>query len=59
MALIIIDFLYNLANKEEFIGDTEYSTAAYALVREDSSTGLTHKLPLEASYAESLIKVLE
>nr|WP_231569326.1 palindromic element RPE1 domain-containing protein [Rickettsia endosymbiont of Ixodes pacificus] len=47
--------MYNVANKEEFVGDTERSTAAYALVREDTSTGSTHKLPLEASYAGSLI----
>ncbi|UZW39320.1 palindromic element RPE1 domain-containing protein [Rickettsia conorii subsp. heilongjiangensis] len=47
--------MYNLANKEEFVEDTERSTATYALVREDASTGSTHKLPLEASYAESLI----
>ncbi|MCX4079995.1 murein biosynthesis integral membrane protein MurJ [Rickettsia rhipicephali] len=47
------DFLHNVANKEEFEGNTERSTAAYTLVREDASTGLTHKLPLEASYARS------
>ncbi|AXU07145.1 palindromic element RPE1 domain-containing protein [Rickettsia japonica] len=55
MPKLLLDFLYNLANKEEFIEDTERSTAAYTLVREDASTGSTHKLPLEASYAESLI----
>ncbi|AAY61814.1 murein biosynthesis integral membrane protein MurJ [Rickettsia felis] len=48
------DFLYNVANKEEFERNTEaHATAAYTLVREDASTGLTHKLPLEASYAGS------
>ncbi|MFV9957053.1 MAG: murein biosynthesis integral membrane protein MurJ [Rickettsia conorii subsp. raoultii] len=47
------DFLHNVANKEEFEGNTERSTAAYTLVREDASTGLTYKLPLEASYARS------
>ncbi|ABY72866.1 virulence factor [Rickettsia rickettsii str. Arizona] len=47
------DFLHNVANKEEFKGNTEHSTAAYTLVRENASTGLTHKLPLEASYARS------
>nr|WP_241760944.1 palindromic element RPE1 domain-containing protein [Rickettsia endosymbiont of Ixodes scapularis] len=48
--------MYNVANKEEFVGDTERSTAAaYALVREDTSTGSTHKLPLETSYAGSLL----
>ncbi|MDJ1288822.1 MAG: palindromic element RPE1 domain-containing protein, partial [Candidatus Midichloria mitochondrii] len=39
------DFLHNEANKEEFEGNTERSTTAYTLVREDASTGLTHKLP--------------
>ncbi|MEG8230929.1 palindromic element RPE1 domain-containing protein, partial [Candidatus Rickettsia tasmanensis] len=29
------------------------STTAYSLVREDESTVLIHKLPLEASYARS------
>ncbi|EAA26360.1 murein biosynthesis integral membrane protein MurJ [Rickettsia sibirica] len=47
------DFLHNVANKEEFEGNREHSTAAYTLVRENASTGLTHKLPLEASYARS------
>nr|WP_228368924.1 palindromic element RPE1 domain-containing protein [Rickettsia peacockii] len=28
--------MYNLANKEEFVEDTERNTAAYALVREDT-----------------------
>ncbi|WP_218461002.1 UDP-N-acetylmuramoyl-L-alanine--D-glutamate ligase [Rickettsia sp. TH2014] len=50
-----IDFLHNEANKEEFVGDTERRTAAYIDIREESSTGSTHKLPLEASYARSLI----
>ena len=50
----ILDFLHNTANKEEFVGDTERSTAAYTLVREDASTDSTHKLPLEASYTRSL-----
>ncbi|MFV9837757.1 MAG: murein biosynthesis integral membrane protein MurJ [Rickettsia aeschlimannii] len=47
------DFLHNLVNKEEFEGNTEHRAAAYTLVREDASTGLMHKLPLEASYARS------
>ncbi|MEG8230930.1 palindromic element RPE1 domain-containing protein, partial [Candidatus Rickettsia tasmanensis] len=47
------DFLHNVANKEEFEGNTGRSTTAYTLVREDASTGLIHKLPLEASYARS------
>ncbi|MCC8406469.1 MAG: palindromic element RPE1 domain-containing protein [Rickettsia endosymbiont of Sceptobius lativentris] len=36
-------------------GSTARSTAAYTLVREDASTGLTYKLPLETSYARDLI----
>ena len=46
--------MHNVTNKEEFKGDTSLRTAAYTLVREDSSTGSTYKLSLEASYAESL-----
>ncbi|WCR56153.1 palindromic element RPE1 domain-containing protein [Rickettsia asembonensis] len=52
----LIDSLQNETNKEEFEGNTERSTAAYTLVREDASTGLTYKLPLEASYVRSLTK---
>ncbi|CEO16486.1 hypothetical protein RMONA_00290 [Rickettsia monacensis] len=51
----LIDFLHTKLI-EEFEGNTERSTAAYTLVREDASTGLTYKLPLEASYAKSLTK---
>ncbi|MFP3012470.1 MAG: ribosomal protection-like ABC-F family protein [Rickettsia sp.] len=51
----ILDLLHNEANKEEFKGDTERSTAAYTSVREDASTGSTYKLPLEASYAKGLL----
>nr|WP_253307492.1 palindromic element RPE1 domain-containing protein [Rickettsia endosymbiont of Ceutorhynchus assimilis] len=50
-----LDRLHNVANKEEFEGNTERSTAAYSNVREDASTGLTYKLPLEASYATGLL----
>jgi len=50
-----LDCLQNEANKEEFEGDTSPRTAAYTLVREDASTGSTHKLPLEASCASSLL----
>lgn len=44
-----LDLLYNEANEneEEFEGNTERSTTAYKKVREDASTGLTYKLPLE------------
>ncbi|CAK6508677.1 MAG: palindromic element RPE1 domain-containing protein [Rickettsia helvetica] len=55
----ILDCLQNEANKEEFEGDTKRSTAAYKEVREDASTGSTYKLPLEASYASSLKKLME
>ncbi|WP_408634827.1 cytochrome c-type biogenesis CcmF C-terminal domain-containing protein [Rickettsia asiatica] len=51
-----IDCLQNEANKEEFEGDTERSTAAYKKVCEDASTGSTYKLPLEASYARGLMQ---
>ncbi|GAA5252584.1 leucine--tRNA ligase [Candidatus Rickettsia kedanie] len=53
-----IKFLYNEANKEEFAGNTECSTAAYTLVREDASTGSTYKLPLEASYINKALNRL-
>ncbi|KJW02790.1 RPE1 domain protein [Rickettsia endosymbiont of Ixodes pacificus] len=36
--------LFKPAYREEFKGDTKRSTAAYALVREDTSTGSTSKL---------------
>ena len=55
MDFLLIDFLHKSSYKEEFEGDTERSTAAYTSVREDSSTGSTYKLPLEVTYAGSLI----
>ncbi|WP_395477558.1 phenylalanine--tRNA ligase subunit beta [Rickettsia endosymbiont of Pantilius tunicatus] len=52
--------LHNEANKGEFVGNTSPRTAAYKEVREDASTGLTPKLPLEASYVKGLnIKEIE
>jgi len=48
----------NKANKEEVVGDTERSTAAYIKVREDASTGSTPKLPLEASYNKELNRLV-
>ncbi|EER21544.1 MULTISPECIES: palindromic element RPE1 domain-containing protein [spotted fever group] len=42
--------IFKLAYREEFKGNTERSTAAYKEVREDASTGLTHKLPLEVEF---------
>ncbi|MCX4084679.1 palindromic element RPE1 domain-containing protein [Rickettsia hoogstraalii] len=47
--------MHNEANKEEFEGNTKHRTAAYKKVREDSSIGLTYKLPLEASCVTSLV----
>ncbi|WP_341751156.1 palindromic element RPE1 domain-containing protein [Candidatus Tisiphia endosymbiont of Piscicola geometra] len=44
--------LQKLAYAEEFEGDTERRTAAYSDVREDSSTGSTHKLPAEVEFSE-------
>ncbi|KJV57717.1 RPE1 domain protein [Rickettsia felis str. Pedreira] len=41
--------MHNVVNKEEFEGNTKCRTAAYTIVREDSSIGLTYKLPLETS----------
>ena len=43
------------AYREEFKGDTEYSTAAYIDIREDASTGSTYKLPLEAKFGKMSI----
>nr|WP_246438116.1 palindromic element RPE1 domain-containing protein [Rickettsia tillamookensis] len=45
-----------VVNKEEFEENTKHRTAAYIIVREDEGLGLTYKLPLEISYAISLIK---
>jgi len=50
-----LDFLNNLSYKEEFEGNTSPRTTAYKLVREDASTGLTYKLPLEGGYSRSLL----
>ncbi|WP_242402821.1 palindromic element RPE1 domain-containing protein [Rickettsia monacensis] len=50
-----VDFLHNLSYKEEFEGNTERSTGSVHLIREDTSTGLTYKLPLEGGYARSLL----
>ncbi|WP_375318933.1 palindromic element RPE1 domain-containing protein [Candidatus Tisiphia endosymbiont of Oplodontha viridula] len=44
--------LQKLAYAEEFEGDTERRTAAYSDVREDSSTGSTHKLPAEVEFSK-------
>ncbi len=45
--------LSKFAYREKFAGNTERSTAAYKKVREDASTGLTHKLPLEVEFRKS------
>ncbi|HJD57578.1 MAG TPA: palindromic element RPE1 domain-containing protein [Rickettsia endosymbiont of Sericostoma sp.] len=47
--------LAKLAYAEEFVGDTERRTAAYSNVREDSSTGSTHKLPAEVEFYKKSI----
>ncbi|MDR0774072.1 MAG: palindromic element RPE1 domain-containing protein [Rickettsia sp.] len=43
---------------EEFVGDTEPRPAAYSNVREEQSTGITHKLPAKANSAGSLLPYL-
>ena len=46
------------AYREEFVGNTEaLATAAYIKVREDASTGLTHKLPLEVEFGKRSITI--
>ncbi|APZ30602.1 hypothetical protein RRIM16_00515 [Rickettsia conorii subsp. raoultii] len=50
----ILDFFSN-AYRKEFGGNTERSTAAYKKVREDASTGLTYKLPLEVEFQKKSI----
>ncbi|MCZ6896917.1 MAG: bifunctional peptide chain release factor N(5)-glutamine methyltransferase PrmC/tRNA (guanosine(46)-N7)-methyltransferase TrmB [Rickettsia endosymbiont of Ixodes ricinus] len=40
------------AYREEFKGDTSPRTTAYIDIREDSSTGSTYKLPLEAKFGK-------
>ena len=50
MSKTLIDIFPN-AYREEFKGDTKaLVTAAYTLVREDTSLGLMYKLPLEAKF---------
>ncbi|MCX4079701.1 tRNA pseudouridine(55) synthase TruB [Rickettsia rhipicephali] len=46
------------AYREEFEGNTERSTTAYTLVHEDSSTGLTYKLPLEVEFGKMSVDLL-
>ncbi|MFP3012966.1 MAG: palindromic element RPE1 domain-containing protein [Rickettsia sp.] len=50
--------MHNVVNTKEFEENTKHRTAAYTIVREDSSIGLTYKLPLETSYARGLISHL-
>ncbi|MCC8416019.1 MAG: palindromic element RPE1 domain-containing protein [Rickettsia endosymbiont of Gnoriste bilineata] len=33
-----------------FVGDTSLRTAAYSNLREEQSTGITHKLPAEVEF---------
>ncbi|WP_041816765.1 palindromic element RPE1 domain-containing protein [Rickettsia akari] len=55
MERLTLDFLYNVVNKEEFEGNTKHRTAAYTIVHKDEWIVLTYKLPLETSYAISLM----
>ncbi|MFU7503265.1 MAG: palindromic element RPE1 domain-containing protein [Candidatus Tisiphia sp.] len=41
---------------EEFVGDTEPRPAAYSNVREEQSTGITHKLPVASRCKKFNIK---
>ncbi len=50
--------LAKFAYREEFKGNTERSTTAYTLVREDASTGLTYKLPLEVEFGKMSVDLL-
>ncbi|MCC8371920.1 MAG: palindromic element RPE1 domain-containing protein [Rickettsia endosymbiont of Pseudomimeciton antennatum] len=47
--------LSKLAYAEEFVGDTSPRTAAYSNVREEQSTGITHKLPAEVEFRKKSI----
>ena len=49
------NFLHNTANKEEFEGNTEHSTATYTLVREDLSTGL--QITLRSKLCKKFINI--
>ncbi|MCC8398963.1 MAG: palindromic element RPE1 domain-containing protein [Rickettsia endosymbiont of Labidopullus appendiculatus] len=51
-----IRLLLKLAYAEEFVGDTERRTAAYSNVREEQSTGITHKLPAEVEFRKKSIR---
>ncbi|WCR56324.1 MAG: hypothetical protein PG979_000381 [Rickettsia asembonensis] len=55
MGFIFFRYLSKPAYREEFKGDTSPRTAAYTNVREDSSTGSTYKLPLEAKFGKMYI----
>ncbi len=50
--------LAEFASAREFAGATERRTAAYLSVREDSSTGATHKLPAEVELCKRSINGL-
>ncbi|MFU7500368.1 MAG: palindromic element RPE1 domain-containing protein [Candidatus Tisiphia sp.] len=41
---------------EKFVGDTESRPAAYSNVREEQSTGITHKLPVASRCKKFNIK---
>ncbi|MDR0297023.1 MAG: palindromic element RPE1 domain-containing protein [Rickettsia sp.] len=50
--------LVKLAYAEEFVGDTSPRTAAYSNVREEQSTGITHKLSAEVEFCKRSIHSL-
>ncbi|MFP3017613.1 MAG: palindromic element RPE1 domain-containing protein [Candidatus Tisiphia sp.] len=43
---------------EEFVGDTKPRSAAYSNVREEQSTGITHKLPAKVEFCRKSIALL-
>ncbi|MCC8371371.1 MAG: palindromic element RPE1 domain-containing protein [Rickettsia endosymbiont of Pseudomimeciton antennatum] len=47
--------LSKLAYTQGFVGDTSPRTAAYSSVREEQSTGITHKLPAEVEFRKKSI----
>ncbi|WP_410521330.1 SAM-dependent methyltransferase [Candidatus Tisiphia endosymbiont of Myopa tessellatipennis] len=52
----IIRLPAEFAFAEEFVGDTEPRPAAYSNVREEQSTGITHKLPAKVEFCRKSIK---
>ncbi len=46
----MIRLISKLAYAQGFVGNTSLRTAAYSNVREEQSTGITHKLPAEVEF---------